>query len=635
MTKGNYLFVTILAVSIPVFCKPVPVETMFRSSQLFHVSMSLDGKYLAAMYLDKRDKLKLMTYNIDKAVLKKLKLADGLEIEDYWWVSNTHLTYNTISRSPYKDVTYYEDMLVIDRDLTENKIVIGTYPSYVIDGLLADPEHAVIQKYYQSNYSQLALLNLRKGRLRKKERIRSTILWVETDFTGAPSILSIYEKRSDGTPINKFRPSREQKWKELPTRNTDYALFCQTPFDNTKLYISTYDTKNTRGLYVYDAVNNTLGKQVFSDSLFDFEGSIYFFSNPFKPPEQSPLRGVIYNAVYPTSVWFDQTLKDMQQKIDTELPHCANLIIQADTGLTLFLVKSYSDKKPAEYYRYNGKTGTMKLLLKKRPWIKPEFMAETTPITFQTRDSLTLHGYLTKPRNKFEPYPTVLLLHGGPQARDYWGFDPEVQVLANRGYAVLQVNYRGSEGFGRSISKKYKYAFHQMYLDVIDATKYAIRQGIADPERIAVMGTSFGGYLSISCVSHEPDMYRCAISNAGVFDWRKHVRFKRNKYNNYAYDYYKSRLGGENSRAYLKKISVMEQAENIRVPVFLAGGADDWNVNITQSNKLANLLKRNGVEVTTFFKGGEGHGFYKEKTNVVYYKGVLNFLNKHLHGSKK
>ncbi len=245
-----------------------------------------------------------------------------------------------------------------------------------------------------------------------------------------------------------------------------------------------------------------------------------------------------------------------------------------------------------------------------------------------TRDSITLHGYLTKPLNGTAPYPTVVLLHGGPHARDYWGFDPEVQLLAKHEYAVLQVNYRGSTGFGREISNKNKFEYHKMYLDVIDATKYLIRNGTADPKRIAVMGTSFGGYLSISCVSNEPDLYCCAVSNAGVFDWKRHVRFKRLKSNNYVYDLLKSNLGGENSKNYLEDISLFKKAENIKVPVFLGGGSDDRNVSISQSYKLAQILSRNGVKIERYIKGGEGHGFSFNKNIVIFNKRILNFLNR-------
>ena len=193
---------------------------------------------------------------------------------------------------------------------------------------------------------------------------------------------------------------------------------------------------------------------------------------------------------------------------------------------------------PTQYHLFNATKDNMTLLFKSKPWINPAQMVGTIPITFETRDSLKLHCYLTKPKIGAAPYPTVLLLHGGPQARDYWGFEPEAQLLANRGYAVLQVNYRGSTGFGHKISNENEFEYHKMYLDVIDAANYLIRNDIADPNRIAVMGGSFGGYLAITCVANEPDLFCCAVSNAGVFDWKKHVRSKKFKYSDYAYDFF-------------------------------------------------------------------------------------------------
>ena len=299
------------------------------------------------------------------------------------------------------------------------------------------------------------------------------------------------------------------------------------------------------------------------------------------------------------------------------------------------MIKSYSDINPAEYYLFNSDNDNLTLLFKSRPWINPENMVQTVPVNFITRDSLVLYGYFTRPAHGAAPYPTIVLLHGGPHARDYWGFDPEVQLLANRGYAVLQVNYRGSTGFGYKTSDENEFEYHKMYLDVIDAANCLIRDGIADQKRIAVMGASFGGYLSVTCVANEPDLFCCAVSNAGVFDWKKHVRSKKFKYSDYAYDFFKANLGEGDNKNYLEDISPIRKAKNIKVPVFLGGGSDDRNVLISQSIKLSDVLSRNGVDVETFFKSGEGHGFAFKKNLVIFYERVLDFLNRNMNSKKK
>ncbi len=553
-----------------------------------------------------------------------------MDVYDYKWVSNTRLVYYVM-----KDKRYFVHLTSINRDLKEKKLVQTTFWATIVDGILSDPDHAYVWKYYQSKYSILGLMNIHNGRIRKKERIRSSILWINTDFNGTPNLISTYKKKSGGNPKMSFRESRDAKWTPLQFDDDDYMVYCCTPQDNTKLYISTYNKRNTRSLYIYDTNNFTLGEQLLSDSAFDFHGNLYFFDNPYTPPDRAKLRGVIYNNQYPVSYWFDDKLQTIQKKVDNELTHSANLIIDADTSLTLFLIKSYSDIKPAEYYLYNTDSDDLYLLFKSRPWINPYNMVQTLPVNFITRDSLVLHGYFTKPRCGTAPYPTIALLHGGPHARDYWGFDPEVQLLANRGYAVLQVNYRGSTGYGYRISQENKFEYKKMYLDVIDAANCLIRDVIADPKLITVMGASFGGYLSITCVANEPDLFRCAVSNAGVFDWKKHVRSKKFKYSDYAYDFFKANLGGDDNKNYLKEISPIHKAKNIKVPVFLGGGSDDRNVSISQSFKLSQILSRNGVEVETFFKSGEGHGFAFKKNLVIFYERVLDFLNRNMNSEKK
>jgi dipeptidyl aminopeptidase/acylaminoacyl peptidase len=254
-------------------------------------------------------------------------------------------------------------------------------------------------------------------------------------------------------------------------------------------------------------------------------------------------------------------------------------------------------------------------------------MGKTKVITFTTRDSLPLHGYCTLPVGGNAPYPTVVLLHGGPHLRDYWGFDPTVQLLASRGYAVLQINYRGSEGFGFRISEKEKYDFKKMYCDVFDGTRAVIAQGIADKNRIAIMGASFGGYLAICGVAFEPDLYRCAISEVGVFDWKRQLRSKLLNYNNYVYDYYKPYVG---SNEYLDSISPIHWVKNIKAPVFLAGGYEDLTVSSYQSYSLCNKLQLAGVKVEIFIRGGEGHGFFNQKNITEYNKRVVQFIDKYM-----
>ena len=654
--KKNMVILSIIICYLISFSDEIPIESIVRKPEISDVSLSLDGKYVAALHNDSNDQGQMLTYNINRKEKKIYKPVPDLDVYDYYWVSNDYLVYY-VSQQDGKYLCYVSST---DRDLNveSKRILISAYiKTYVLDGLLHDPDNYLIQKKYHSKYSIVGKMNFRKKRIRKQEKFWGEILWGETDFKGSLRLIKFYKTRNkEGNADFLYRESVEDSWKIIPLKGkTTYYTF--TP-DGQGFYIGTYTLPSnqedcaklsfdfdrqeyvceeklnkkfgrTKGLYIYNLKQNRFEKTVFYDSVFDFNGTLRFFSNPYKPSSIT-LKGITQWNDTVVTHWYDKKMETIQNKLNRYFPYSINLIYDADTSLNRFLFKSFSDTKRSEYYIYDVNADKITLLFKSCPWVKPELMSKTKPVTFQTRDSLVIHGYLTLPNKGKQPYPTVILIHGGPNVRDYWGFDPEVQVLASRGYAVFQINYRGSYGFGYKISIEERFKYHKMYLDIVDGTDYLISEGIADKNRIAVMGASFGGYLSICGITYEPDLYRCAVSNVGVFDWKKHVRSKKFKANNYVYEFYKANIGGGNSKEYLDFISPIHKVNNIKVPVLLTGGSEDKNVLISQSFSLFKKLKAAGVEVETFFKANERHGFQHQKNITVYYKKVLDFLNRNM-----
>jgi dipeptidyl aminopeptidase/acylaminoacyl peptidase len=304
--------------------------------------------------------------------------------------------------------------------------------------------------------------------------------------------------------------------------------------------------------------------------------------------------------------------------------------------LSLFLVASYSDVQPDKYLLYDARKREIGLIAESMPWINPDAFCPMLRMSFSTRDSLRLSGYFTKPKNLNPPYATVVLLHGGPQARDAWDFDPEVQLLATRGYAVLQINYRGSSGFGRKISYDRRYDYFEMHQDVTDATRKAIHAGLVDSNRVAIMGASFGGYLAVSGAAFEPDLYSCAISNAGVFDWQMQWKHFKDLANSRYYDEMQNLLSSKgDEKKFLDTASPIHKAQQIRIPVLIAAGWDDNRVPIAQSYQLERKMKQAGNKPETFFKLDETHGFHYEENRIKYYQKVLSFLAKNIDKTKR
>lgn len=297
----------------------------------------------------------------------------------------------------------------------------------------------------------------------------------------------------------------------------------------------------------------------------------------------------------------------------------------------LVLVRSYSDRDPGAYYLFDRESGRARFLLAAMEWIKPELMAETQPFSFKARDGQTVHGYLTRPRDASGPLPLIMHPHGGPHGpRDMWGFNPEVQFLANRGYAVLQVNFRGSGGYGNAFERAgYRNWGTVMIDDMTDAVDWAIAHGFADKDRICTYGASYGGYAALQSVVRNPEKYRCTIGYVGVYSLP--LMFKDG-------DIPDSEVG----RNYLNRVlpeTLAEQqrqspafnVDRIRIPVMLVQGGKDQRVPISQYEALKEALEKAGrPPEVTIVEDKEGHGFYDFDNQVELYTAMEAFLDKHI-----
>ncbi|MDP2138045.1 MAG: alpha/beta fold hydrolase, partial [Candidatus Didemnitutus sp.] len=268
------------------------------------------------------------------------------------------------------------------------------------------------------------------------------------------------------------------------------------------------------------------------------------------------------------------------------------------------------------------------------PWLPENLLGEVRLMTFKARDGLMLDGYVTLPADHVpdRPAPMVVLPHGGPWARDVWGYHPEAQFFASRGYVVFQPNYRGSTGYGADISITPRAEFRRMHDDVTDGTRALIRSGIADPARIAIVGTSFGGYLAVCGAAFEPDLYRCAVTIAGIFDWERVMREARNlDPDPYRYEQLLRMLGDPRKlQEKFEAMSPFHSVSQIKVPVFVAHGGDDRVADSSQSRRLTKALTKARVPHETMFRTDEGHGFSELKNRVELYERVESFLKKHL-----
>lgn len=311
--------------------------------------------------------------------------------------------------------------------------------------------------------------------------------------------------------------------------------------------------------------------------------------------------------------------------------------ISSDDAERRWVVSFNDDRDPGATYLYDHLTGEATFLFRAQPKLEPAHLAPMRPVRVTSRDGLTLHCYLTLPLG-VDPVglPMVLLVHGGPWARDSWGFDPEAQFLANRGYAVLQVNYRGSTGFGKAFTHAAEKEFAgKMHDDLIDAVEWAVKEGYADPTRVAIYGGSYGGYAALVGVTFTPDVFAAAVSYCGPSSLVTLIRsfpaywrpFLAGTFFRYAGD----PEDPEQEKDLLAR-SPISRVDQIRTPLMVVQGANDPRVTKVESDQVVEALRARGIDVTYIVKDDEGHGFANPENRLELYREMELFFARHLGG---
>jgi dipeptidyl aminopeptidase/acylaminoacyl peptidase len=305
-----------------------------------------------------------------------------------------------------------------------------------------------------------------------------------------------------------------------------------------------------------------------------------------------------------------------------------------DHANRLWLAAFTADDGPVAYYLYERSTGRASFLFTHRPELEDRTLARMEPFSFTARDGLTIHGYLSFPPGlERTGLPAVLDVHGGPWARDAWGFNPEAQWLANRGYLCVQVNYRGSTGYGkRFVNAGDRQWGANMQDDLVDAVRWVVGRGHADPARIAIFGGSYGGYAALAGAAFTPDVFRCAVDIVGPSNLKTLIESIPPYWRPMIAQYH-LRLGDPATEAdFLWSRSPLSRAEQIRIPLLIAQGANDPRVPQAESEQIVEALRRNGVEHEYLLFPDEGHGFARPENRLRFYARAERFLARHLGG---
>lgn len=425
----------------------------------------------------------------------------------------------------------------------------------------------------------------------------------------------------DGGMIRHKFDKETQKW--VPRRSdfrVDHILLLN-PDDRAIVELSQLDVDPRRGLAFVNLDKGEIISKVLREAPFDIDTEGYFKVG-------GQVLGVHYHTDRPKTVWFDPKMRVLQEGIDKMIPNRVNRIISADPELKAFAIHSFSDVFPGEVYLFNLAEKTLKPVLRNEMPsgnVKP---ASRLPVQFPGEDGATLFGYLTLPSDPEGPHPTIISLIGGPTLREKWGYNPEAQFFAALGYAFLEVNYRGCDGYGqRYLGRKLSHPVGRIASDANAGAQWAIQQGWADPDRMAVMGSSFGGYGAMITAIQYPDTFQAVVAASGVYDW-----LEMGEYDD-SYDHvgaFRHTRDIKQREDFYREHSPVFHADKIKADVLLFHGRDDRRVPLRHATAMRDALREHNVSLTYRFVEYLPHGFPEQEQRIDYYVYVAEFLEEHL-----
>jgi dipeptidyl aminopeptidase/acylaminoacyl peptidase len=377
------------------------------------------------------------------------------------------------------------------------------------------------------------------------------------------------------------------------------------------------------GVYEFDWATSEIGKPVFEHAEVDIED--------YRMTEAGDsVEGVRYTDDRERVVWFDGEMKELQKEVDDALAGRVNWISSASRDRTRFIVWTGTASEPGQYYYYDRDAGKLSRVAMPYEALKGFPLAPVRYVKFRARDGLEIPAYLTLPLGReAKALPLVLMPHGGPHARDTWEFDYWVQFLANRGYAVLQPNFRGSTGYGRDFLAK---GFGQwgagMQDDLTDGVSWLVAEGTVDPKRVCIMGGSYGGYAALMGAIRTPDQFRCAVSWAGVTDLDAMMRFDKNWMMPKGYRRWRDRIRGE-EKVDLDTVSPVNLTDRITVPVLLMHGTGDKRVPSRQAEVFVKAMKKANKPLEYIEFPDADHSLSKTADRVRFLTAVEAFLDAH------
>ena len=625
----------------------IPVKTFFSNPTMSRPAMSADGATLAVVYsVGDQQTVFSLGVALGSKPVALVKFNDP-ETRLAWlaWANTNRLLISADSRNPFSVGvrSRMRQLFGVDRDgknfgwLGKNWELYGQlqipviYQDQIVHWTPTVPDSVLIE--YRSPYESspdVMRMNVSNGRVAVAQPRANDIQDWHADPQGnvrageATTATNLYRLFARIAAKDKLELVIEH-----PIFGDGGPTFAGFHADPGKLYVRAMQDGRS-AIFEFDILTRKVGPEVFSHKQVDVEDL------QRDAGMEASVVGAHYVVDRPEIHFFDsmaryqysELSREFKRQLGSEMFH--EVVSQSVDGNQQILEVS-SDIQPPVYYYHDRAKWALARVLESRPGLGPQNLAPMQRITYRSRDGLAISGYLTLPRG-VEPknLPVVVNVHGGPWSRDLIQWDPEVQVLANRGFAVLQINFRGSTGFGKELLEAgYREWGQKIQDDISDGVQWLIANGTADPDRIGIMGGSYGGYATLVGLTKTPKLYRAGAAYASVTD----IGFliSDDKWYDWGYKWHETMVGGERGdQERLRQASPLRNVANVRVPVLLGHGEDDQRVHVRQSRRMAEALRKAGKEVQYLEFPNEIHGFRLEANRVQWYEALVAFFEKNL-----
>ena len=599
--------------------RSIPIRDFFKNPQEAGHQISPDGRYLSWLAPYER-RLNVYVRPVGGGETVRVTSETARDMSGYFWKGerilfvkdfggdeNFHVVSVNLKGEDLKDLTPGEKVRaqIVDGLIDDDRNIIVSHnkrDAKVFDVFRTDVVTAAETLIAQNPGNITSWLTDHNGKLRAAgatDGVNNTMLYRENES-------------------DTFKPVVTTSFKE-----TLSPLFFT--FDNKRLYVASNRGRDKAAVFEFDPATGKEGRMIAEHADVDVTRLTY-----------SRKRKVLTTASYTTwkteRKFLDPEIETMFRAVEKELPGYEISFTSANKAEDKFIVASFNDKTRGKRYLFDKATGKLTFLADVSPWLAESDLADMKPVSYKSRDGLTINGYLTLPKGvPAKNLPVVVNPHGGPWARDQWRFNPEVQFLANRGYAVFQMNFRGSVGYGRKFwESSFKQWGKTMQDDITDGVNYLIAEGIADPKKVAIYGGSYGGYATLAAITSTPDLYAAAVDYVGVSNLFTFMNTIPPYWKPYLEMLYEMVGHPEKDKELLAANSPALHADKIKTPLLIAQGAKDPRVNKAESDQMVEALTKRGVQVEYLVKDNEGHGFQNEENRFEFYGAMENFLAKNL-----